>query len=159
MYKNFCIIIISAFTLLSCGYTSLYNQNNYFDFTISKLEIKGNREINNFIEKKLEKFFNNQSLNKFEVNLATDYSEIILVKDRKGNATDIELVVDINLNYLKLTKESKSDMKKISYRETFTIKKDDNNYDQRSYEKIMKKEMTQLIINKIIFELSRNNDS
>ena len=91
--------------------------------------------------------------------MATDYSEIILVKDHKGNATDIELVVDINLNYLKLTKESKSDINTISYTETFTIKKDENNYDQRNYEKIMKKEMTQLIINKIIFELSRNNDT
>ena len=66
MYKNFCIIIISAFTLLSCGYSSLYNQDNYFDFTISKLEIKGDREINNLIEKRLEKYSNNQSLNKFE---------------------------------------------------------------------------------------------
>ena len=155
MYKNLCIIIISAFTLLSCGYSSLHNQNNYFDFAISKFTIEGEREINNFIEKKLEKYFNDQSVNKFEVNLVTDYSELILVKDRKGNATDIKLIVDIDLNYKKLTKENKNYVNSLSYRETFTIKKDENNYDQKNYEKIVKREMTQLIINKIIFELSK----
>tara|TARA_B100000530_G_C15928359_1_gene475876 strand:+ start:1937 stop:2410 length:474 start_codon:yes stop_codon:yes gene_type:complete len=155
MYKNFCVIIISAFTLLSCGYSPIHYQNSYFDFTISKFEIEGERDINNFIEKKLERYFNNQSLNKFEVNLVTDYSEIILVKDRKGNSTDIKLVVDINLNYLKITEENKNDPKSLSYTESLTIKKNENNYDQQSYEKIMKKEMTQLILDKIIFELSK----
>ncbi len=159
MYKNFCVVIISTFALLSCGYSPIHYQNSYFDFTISKFEIEGEREINNFIEKKLERYFNNQSLNKFEVNLVTDYSKIILVKDRKGNSTDIKLIVDIDLNYLKIVDENKSNLKSLSYTESLIIKKNENNYDQQSYEKIMKKEMTQLILDKIIFELSKENDS
>ena len=155
MYKNLCIIIISAFALLSCGYSPLHNQNSNFNFTISNFEIEGEREINNFIKKKLDRYFNNQSSNKFKINLVTDYSKITLAKDRKGNSTDIKLIVDINLNYSKITEEGKDQIKSISYSESFTIKKDENNYDQKNYEKIIKKEMTQLIADKIIFELSK----
>ena len=155
MYKNLCIIVISAFALLSCGYSTLHSQNSNFDFTISSFEIEGEREINNFIKKKLERYFNNQSFNKFEINLITDFSKITLAKDRKGNSTDIKLIVDINLTYSKVTEEGKDEIKSISYSESFTIKKDENNYDQKNYERIIKKEMTQLIVNKIIFELSK----
>ena len=155
MYKNLCIIIISAFTLLSCGYSPLHSQSSNLNFAISNFEIEGEREINNLIKKKLERYFNNQSLKKFEINLVTDFSKITLVKDRKGNSTDIKLIVDINLTYSKVTEEDIDEAKSISYSESFTIKKDENNYDQKNYEKIMKKEMTHLIVDKIIFELSK----
>ncbi len=155
MYKNLAIIVISAFTLLSCGYSPLHSQNSNFDFTISNFEIEGEREINNLIKKKLEKYLNNQSLNKFEINLVTDLSKITLVKDRKGNSTDIKLIVDVNLNYSKITEENGGKIKSVSYTESFTIKKDENNYDQKNYEKIMIKEMTHLIVDKIVFELSK----
>ena len=43
----------------------------------------------------------------------------------------------------------------IELNENFTIKKNDNNYEQKDYERAIKNNMAQALVNKIIFHLSK----
>ena len=46
MFRKICILIISLFALSSCGYTSIYSEQKYYDFSISNLELIGNSQNN-----------------------------------------------------------------------------------------------------------------
>jgi len=83
--------------------------------------------------------------------LLTD-KKITLVKDEKGNATNFKLVVDLKLKFI----ENEENIEKIiELNENFTIKKNDNNYEQKDYERAIKNNMAQALVNKIIFHLSK----
>ena len=65
MFKNNTILIISLFFLLSCGYSTIHSQNKNLNFTLTGLELNGDRETNNFIKSRLKKFLNNESEKNF----------------------------------------------------------------------------------------------
>ena len=56
MFRKICILIISLFTLVSCGYNSIYSENEQYNFSISQLEIKGEPKINKHIKNSLNRF-------------------------------------------------------------------------------------------------------
>ena len=113
------------------------------------------KEINksNSIKRGLERYAKNKKANNnFEIVINTNYKKITLVKDAKGNATDFKLVVDLKLIFF----EKEENIEKIiELNENFTIKKNDNNYEQKDYERAIKNNMAQALVNKIIFHLSK----
>ena len=154
MYKNICFLIILLFGLLNCGYTPIISKANNQNFNIINLDIDGDQQISNSIKRELEKYVGNKNTNKnFEIVINTDYKKISLVKDAKGNTTDFKLVVNLTLNFV----EKKENQEKIiELNENFTIKKNENNYDQNDYERAIKNNMAQALVNKIIFHLAKN---
>ena len=50
--KNFFLIVLFSIFLNSCGYNSVYKENQNSDFTISSLELNENDEMNNLVKKK-----------------------------------------------------------------------------------------------------------
>ena len=60
--------------------------------------------------------------------------------------------MNLKLNFI----EEKENLEKIiELNESFKIKKNDNNYDQKDYERAIKNNMAQALVNKIIFHLSK----
>jgi|TARA_B110000003_G_scaffold269715_1_gene301131 hypothetical protein len=153
MFKNNTILIISLFFLLSCGYSTIHSQNKNLNFTLTGLELNGDRETNNFIKSRLKKFLNNESEKNLKVSINTSYNKISVAKNLTGNTTDFKLIINLDLTVVNINTNVE---KLASFSETFTIKKNENNYEQKNYENIIKNNMSQLLSNKIIYYLSKS---
>tara|TARA_A100001234_G_C12534626_1_gene346059 strand:- start:371 stop:835 length:465 start_codon:yes stop_codon:yes gene_type:complete len=154
MIKKIFLLILIVFGVTSCGYTPMLSQSNKLDFIIVNFELVGNRTINNFFEKKLKQYSNNSSDKKYKILIYSDYEKINVAKDSTGNVTDLKLISTIDVTY-SLEQESKNQEKKISFSESIIIKKDDNTFEQNNYERSVLNNLSQLLLNKLVFHLSK----
>ena len=154
MIKKIFLLILIVFGVTSCGYTPMLSQNNKLDFIIINLELAGNKTINNFFEKKLKQYSNNSSDKKYKILIYSDYEKINVAKDSTGNVTDLKLISTVDVTY-SLEQESKNQEKKISFSESIIIKKNDNTFEQNNYERSVLKNLSQLLLNKLVFHLSK----
>ena len=154
MIKKIFILILIVFGLTSCGYTPMLSQNNNFDFNIENLELLGDKNINNFLEKKLKQFSNNSNNKKYKISINSNYQKIIVAKDSTGNATDLKLIASIDVVF-SLQDGSENQGKKVSFLESIIIKKNDNTFDQKNYERSVLNNLSQLLLNKLVFHLSK----
>ena len=153
MIKKTFLLILIVFGLSGCGYTPMLSQNNDFNFNIVNLEFLGDKTINNFLEKKLMQYSNNSNNKKYKISINSNYQKIIIAKDTTGNATDLKLISTIDVIY-SLHNETKNEEKKISFLESIIIKKSDNTFDQNNYERNVLNNLSQQLLNKLVFFLS-----
>ena len=153
MIKKTFLLIFIVFGLSGCGYTPMLSQNNDFNFNIVNLEFLGDKTINNFLEKKLMQYSNNSNNKKYKISINSNYQKIIVAKDSTGNATDLKLISTIDVIY-SLQNETKNEEEKISFLESIIIKKSDNTFDQNNYERNVLNNLSQLLLNKLVFFLS-----
>tara|TARA_B110000008_G_scaffold48820_1_gene47568 strand:- start:1066 stop:1518 length:453 start_codon:yes stop_codon:yes gene_type:complete len=144
--KNF-IILLFIF-ISGCGYTPIYSNLNNDQFNIILIKTTGNSEINNLIQNKLKKYEGNTNKKSFNIILKTEYKKIIVAKNSDGVASDYELV--INANFAINDGETS---KNIVIQEKFKIKKNDNVFEERSYENSIKRNFADLIVQKLITQL------
>ena len=154
MIKKIFLLILIIFGVTNCGYTPMLSQNNKFDLTIVNLELLGNKTINDFFEKKLSQYSNSSNDKKYKILINSDYQKINVAKDSTGNVTNIKLVSTIDVTY-SLYNTSKNQEKKISFSESIIIKKNDNTFEQNNYERSILNNLLQLLFNKLIFHLSK----
>lgn len=154
MIKKTFLLILIVFGLSSCGYTPMLSQNNNFNFNIVNLELLGDKNINNFLEKKLKQYSNDSSNKSYKISINSNYQKIIVAKDSTGNATDLKLISTIDVTY-SLYNESNNQERKISFLESITIRKNDNAFDQKNYERSVLNNLSQLLLNKLVFYLSK----
>ena len=153
MIKKTFLLILIVFGLSGCGYTPMLSQNNDFNFNIVNLEFLGDKTINNFLEKKLMQYSNNSNNKKYKISINSNYKKIIVAKDSTGNATDLKLISTIDVIY-SLHNETKNEEEKISFLESIIIKKSDNTFDQNNYERNVLNNLSQQLLNKLVFFLS-----
>ena len=66
------------------------------------------------------------------------------------------MIIDLDFNYMEIDTAQKSQIKNILFSEELIIKRNQNNYEQNNYEKIIIKNMTEILTEKIITNLSRS---
>ena len=140
----------------NCGYTPIYLNSSEADFKISNLKINGSNEVNSIVENKLKKYLTKDSKKKYDLEIFTNYKKISVAKDTTGNATNFKLIIDLNLNYTEINAEKKNKPENIFFSEEIIIKRNQNNYEQNTYERIVIKNMSEVLIEKIILYLSRS---
>ena len=156
MIKKLTILVLIIFGFTSCGYSPMYSDNNETNFEIYYLELKGNEQINNVIENRLEKYFNNNNEKKYIIKVRTSYEKISVTKDRTGSTTHFKLIGKLDLNYQKVSLEQKDKGKEVFFSESIIIKKNQDNFEQNDYENITIKNISELLINKVIRFLERS---
>ena len=143
------ILITFFFFINSCGYTSVYKNIKDQNFQISITEMQGHREMNNLIRKEINLYSNNNSLNKFDISVKTNYVKKVLVKDSSGAVTDYEIYTNstftINFN---------DKIKEITFFETINIKNQTDNFAQDTYERSIKRNFASSIREKLISEIA-----
>ena len=155
MIKKVLFFILITFSLSNCGYSPIYSEKNNTDFEIVSFKIEGNNQINNIAKNRLQKYFNNDSEKKYKIFIKTNYEKISAAKDLTGNTTNINLKISLSLNYIKMNLEDNSLEKTVLFSKNQIIKRNENNYEQNNYEKILIENMSQLLIDKVILYLSR----
>ena len=150
MIKNLLILLITMF-LNSCGYTALYKDNNLnnLDFNYEIMETYGDSEINNYILSNLNNYQDTSLAEKIEIKINSNYSKSGISNDKKGKTTTYNLVVettfDININ----EKDNR-----IVIKEKVRINKFDDTFEQKNYEKKIKKNISKLIVDRFINRVS-----
>lgn len=155
MIKKFLILIVTTLSLTSCGYGPIYSDKNTMDFEITSFKIEGDTEVNNIIQNKLGKYLDNNSEKKYIISIRTDYQKEVATKDATGKATNFKLIVNLTLNYTTSELENNRVERVINFSESQMIKRDQNNYDQTNYENILIRNMSELLINRVILQLAR----
>ena len=107
------------------------------------------------LKKKLNKYLNNDYKKKYDVKIFTNYEKVSVTKDVTGNTTNFKLIVNLNLNYVNINAKQKNQSRNIFFSEELIMEKNQNNYEQNNYERIVIKNLTEILTEKIITHLSR----
>ena len=137
--------------LTACDYTPIYSDKNLKNrnFSIEIININGDRDINNRINLHLKKYQNDLEGKKL-ISINTKYNKSIYLKDSAGDASEYKLDVTAEINV--------NSEKKIFISESFNMKKMTNLFDQSNYEKTIKKNFADSIVEKLLLKLTITND-
>ena len=151
MFKKIFILLLFSLILGGCGYETVYKNTAELNYKILVEEHTGDRDMRNLINSQLERYSEIKSDKIFIIKINTIYLKNIIAKDAAGKATDYQIKVTSNFNI-----KSEVVNKIIKINETFNVKSVDNKFEEQTYDTIIKNNMANAIVKKIILQLSRN---
>ena len=150
--KKFLTITLLIF-LSSCGYSSVYKNQEKNNFLVKIIKMNGDFQINNFIRNDLKVISNINSNKIYEINIDSDFKKIIIAKNASGIPTDYKLEMEIKFQII-------SDKnKEVTFSENLKIKHNDEKFEQSNYEKEIKKNFSRIIANKLSLYLIKLDDN
>ena len=148
MYKNLLLIFISFLLLNNCGYSPIYSKNINHNLSIELVNLSGDRDINNSIKYNLKRYDNQISDLKFLVEINSEYAKKSETKDLAGDTISYNLSATVTFNVIY------GDNKKIfKFNEKSTLKNIASQIDEDTYETNIKKNIGELIANRLILQL------
>jgi len=151
--KNIILIFFLLF-LNNCGYTSVYKSQKTQDLKINIIEMTGDNEINNLIKNELKFYSNRNSNKKYDISVDSKYQKIIISKNNEGVATDYQLLVD---TIIRINRNNEDNT--LNFREKINIKNNSNSFEQKNYERNIKKNFASSIRNKFMIKIFDLNDN
>jgi len=148
MNKKILLFFIFFIALQSCGYTPMYSSSTKTSFNFNQINFEGDREINIYINNQLKRYLNPNSKENVILDITTNYLKNSVSKDSTGKTTkytiSVEAIVNIKKNNL---------IKNIIIEENFMMENFNNELDEKKYEDSIKKNYSNLFINKLILQL------
>ena len=150
MKKNLLILLITIF-LNSCGYTALYKDNDLKNLQLNFeiIDASGNSEINNYILTDLNKYQNASLAEKIKIEINSIYLKSGVSNDKKGKTNLYNLVVKTTFN-ININEKDNT----IIIKEKVRINRLDDTFEQKNYEKKIKKDISKLIVDRFINRVS-----
>jgi hypothetical protein len=151
MLKKILIIVIFSISIQGCGFSPIYKDFSNQNLNIKILELSGDRETFNLIQTKLKKFSVNSDSEVFKIRVNTKYTKETIAKNSSGQTTDYrsKIVSNFQINY-------KDKTKNIRLSDSFDFKKIKDQFEELEYEKTIKDNMTDIIVQKLISRLLRD---
>ena len=146
--KNNFIILFLLLILNGCGFEPIYSIKNESDYNIVVVEIKGDKELNNFINRELERISNITSPNEYKIKVNSKFDKIIISKDSKGSPLEFELLANIDFEI-----DSDNFKKSISFKEKQNMQKISDLFQQRNYELTIKENFAVSIVRNLSLKL------
>ena len=151
--RNLTLIILLLF-LSSCGYSSIYKNQQSLDFQLNIIGTEGDYEMNNLISNEIKLNSNKDSQNVYDINIDTDYKKDILTKNSSGVITDYNISV---VSVFSINLKNKNETFK--FEENINIKNQSDMFEQNTYEKNIKKNFASSIREKLISAILSLNDN
>ena len=148
MFRIILLFLFINFSLAGCGYNPIYVKNENSNFSISNIEFRGDREINNYIKSKLIKYKNNNNPNNYKLENNSSFEKIAISKDKTGKITKNSLIVSLIVIVFYDGKEET-----ISLTESFKFDKNNDNFEQLKYENEIKNNLSDILISELITNL------
>ena len=151
--KNFGLIILLLF-LSSCGYSSIYKNQNSINFQMNIIEAKGDSELNNLIKNQIKLYSVPNSKNIYNLKFDTNFSKKVLTKNSSGVITDYNLsVISVfSVNF-------KDKIETFKFNENINIKSQTDTFEQIIYEKNIKRNFASSIRKKLVTSILSLNDN
>jgi hypothetical protein len=146
MIKKISIFLILLLFTGNCGFTPIYSKKN-INISIEKLNLTGDRTINNFLKLNLYKYKNKDTSKKIFLEVVTFYEKIALTKDSSGKVKKYELVAQFEITINPGNKKIRFTQNNIM--ENMNNKFDENNY-ERSTKRTFANNITEELIQKLI---------
>ena len=149
--KKFILNFIIFVFITNCGYIPLYSVNNNINFTIGKINITGDRDLNQNIINQLKnvksKAENNNRI--YNLTIETIIETIVTSKDSKGNPKTYKMTSTIHLTTVKDGKSYSVDLDSVeNYNDIsskFELENFENNLKRNSASKITQEIILYLI--------------
>ena len=152
MIKKITIYFIGIIFLSNCGFKPIYS-NNEVNFYLSKIEVSGEKSINNQIASSLKIYKNKKNKdNKFFINVSSTKEKKIVAKDSRGNASSFKLTINSQIMVVKNDKVEKSK----EFSEEFIYNNSNKKFELKQYEKNIQENLTNKIIEDIILYFYEN---
>ena len=148
------ILIFFIFFLSSCGYSSIYKNQKSQDFQLNITEMAGDNEFNNLLKNELKLYSNSDSNKKYDISLNSAYQKIIVSKNSSGVATDYKILVNTIIN-IKLNNK----IHNLKFSDSINIKHNSNSFEQKKYERNIKKNFASLVREKLVIKIFNLNDN
>ena len=149
MIKKNIIILSIIFFLANCGFSPIYLKNENRNFSIEKVIYTGDRELNNFLKSNLKNYKNEESNNKFFIEVKSEYKKVVLSKNAASEATNYQLEAKVIFLIKPINKE-------ISITEKKIMDSMDDKFEEARYERIIKQNFAYSISDKLSSELIIN---
>ena len=151
MEKKIFTFILLIF-LSSCGYEAIYSVKNIknYDFSISKLSFIGDREINLKIKQKLNNYTQETKDINFILKIKSTSEKIILAKNDAGDSTNFKIETIVNIDVFNKEKLKSN----FIITESFNYDNNSNKFELKNYEKEIKRNLANIITEKLIFKLA-----
>lgn len=150
MIKKILLFTLLYLSLIGCDYRPIYSNNSDYDFYIKTINQDGDDEINTLIRSKLKGYTNTDSTKKFTINNISTYNKSSQSKNKSGNTDQYLLSLKV-----KFIIKSEKGEKEFTLNEKFIMSNFTNEFDEKNYERIIKDNMTKLIVDKLVIQLSR----
>ena len=134
-----------------CDYKPVYSNQNKVDYKIVITSFTGDREINNLISKTLKRNSKENSNKIINISLDTKYSKNTLARNNAGTITDYQANV-----ISKFTIEKENNSENFTVIEKFNFQKMTDKYEEKNYERTIKKNLANSISQKLILRISVN---
>ena len=151
MRKNIIFFIIFCF-ISSCGYNSLYKNNDSknFKFNFKLVRADGDKNINNNILSALKSYSDKNLKNIIEIKLNSSYTKSSVSRDKKGKTSQYNIVITTDFYLISNNEE----IKKITITEKIGIKNISDAFQQKKYERKIKKDLSRSVAQKFVEKLS-----
>lgn len=144
------ILIILIFTLTSCGYQPLYSNKNSNKIIFKKIELIGDRNINNRI---ISGTFINQNNDQYtheKIILKNTKNIVETSRDAKGQPDTYKMTITLNI----LIENKQNNIREIIITEDFSYKNLENKFDLSEYETNVQNDLLKKISDELIIYLN-----
>ena len=151
MIKRILLLLMFVSTM-SCGYETILSQKNEgnYNFSLEKMVFEGDRVINLKVKEKLSNYRLNKKARNFTLKIKSTNSKVVIGKNLKGDPTNFKNIANLNVTVL-----VENNVKNILRFETsFNYYNSKNKFDLKNYEKNIKKNSAEKMVNELIFKLS-----
>jgi hypothetical protein len=153
MMKKISLIFLILLFFQNCGYTPIYSKNQNVDFYIESITFNdGDDDLAEHIKFNLNKYLNQKDGKKYKINTSIEYKKIETNKNTLGEAEEYDLSSNI---IFKIEGDNLSEIIKI--KESSKMDNFNDEFEEREYEQIVKKNMARSIVSKLLIQLSRLN--
>lgn len=149
--KNF-IKIIFIFLLASCGYSPMLSTMDNKILNIEVVSHEGDKEINQVLRSKF-KIHRNENEELIKISINSSYNKKDLSKNLTGKVEDYKIETTTSF----IVSRNKNE-KNFSFSEEYTIKNFDDDFEERNYEKKIRRNVANINYQKLMLQLYKFND-
>ena len=149
--KNF-IKIIFIFLLASCGYSPMLSTMDNKILNIEVVGHEGDKEINQVLRSKF-KIHRNENEELIKISINSSYKKKDLSKNLTGKVEDYKIETITSFIVIRNKNE-----KNFSFSEEYTIKNFDDDFEERNYEKKIRRNVANINYQKLMLQLYKLND-
>tara|TARA_S200000501_G_scaffold85396_1_gene78045 strand:+ start:176 stop:637 length:462 start_codon:yes stop_codon:yes gene_type:complete len=149
--KNF-IKIIFIFLLASCGYSPMLSTMDNKILNIEVVSHEGDKEINQVLRSKF-KIHRNENEELIKISINSSYKKKDLSKNLTGKVEDYKIETTTSF----IVSRNKNE-KNFSFSEEYTIKNFDDDFEERNYEKKIRRNVANINYQKLMLQLYKLND-